>query len=52
MPLNIAVALAPGSLQARTVEDGHAAVRVLDQVSVFQRTSGDGHTGPPNPQHQ
>jgi hypothetical protein len=52
MPLNSAVALAPGSLQARTVEYGHAAIRVMDQVSVFQRTSGDGHTGPANPQHQ
>jgi hypothetical protein len=52
MPLNIAVAFARGGLQTRAVEDGHAAIRVMDQVSVFQRTSGDGHTGPANPQHQ
>src|SRR5687768_4094842 len=52
MPLNIAVAFARGGLQARAVEYGHAAIRVLDQVSVFQGTSGDGHTGPANPQHQ
>jgi hypothetical protein len=52
MPLNIAVAFTRRGLQARAVEDGHAAIRVLDQVSVFQRTSGDGHTGPTNSQHQ
>jgi hypothetical protein len=52
MPLNIVVAFARGGLQARAVEYGHAAIRVLDQASLFQRASGDGHTGPANPQHQ
>jgi hypothetical protein len=52
LPLNIAVAFARRGLQARAVEYGHAAIRAMDQVSVFQRTSGDGHTGPANPQHQ
>jgi hypothetical protein len=52
MLLNIVVAFARGGLQARAVEYGHAAIRVMDQASLFQRTGGDGHTGPANPQHQ
>src|SRR3954468_23219906 len=51
MPLNSAVALARGGLQARSVENGHVAILVTDQASLLQGAGGDGHAGPADAQH-
>jgi len=52
MPLYGAVALARGGLQARAVENGHVAIRVMDQASLLHGAGGDSHAGPSDAKHQ